>query len=193
MNAGAAVEGAARGGPSLAERAAAILRDEIANGALASVGLADKRWSTIRHDLGALTPFPINHTDDLLRAVLELIAPVGVRPPLIEPVFTPPAGREVEPGGSAVITLAVQNDRPLDVEVGFTWSDLVAPPDRRIEADRIRLIPQRVRIPTGGTADLAIILHVPAAALSGQYRTLIQAADDSGLSALLTFPVGRLT
>ena len=131
MNAGAAVDGAARGGPSLTERAAAILRDEDRRTApCASVGLADKRWSTIRHDLGALTSVPINHTDDLLRAVLELIAPVGVRPPLIEPVFTPRAGREVEPGGSAVITLAVQNDRPIDVEVGFTWSDLVAPARR---------------------------------------------------------------
>src|SRR4051794_15823179 len=73
MSAGPVAESAHSDGRSLAERAAAILRDEIANGALASIGLADKRWSAVRHDLGRATSSSIDR-DALIRTVLDLIA-----------------------------------------------------------------------------------------------------------------------
>jgi hypothetical protein len=190
MSAGPVAESAHSDGRSLAERAAAILRDEIANGALASIGLADKRWSAVRHDLGRATSSSIDQ-DALIRTVLDLIAPPSCQQPSAPSVFAPRAANEVEPGGSAVISMAVQNDGPTDVELSFTWTDLVAPPDRRIDADRIRLDPPRARIPANHSADLEIVFRAPLEAASGVYRSFVQATDEPDLSAVLTFPVGR--
>jgi hypothetical protein len=197
---------------TLGERAAAILRDEIEHGALANVAAASQAWSTYPRHL--LTPEATRRLaaefGGLLDTVLDLLTPPrrpaaasSLPPPAavpdhdanqggqtIEPLPVLRARRSVPPGGAAEIHTRLQNDGPTPAEVGFVWSDLVAEPDGRIHAGRLRLLPGRVRVPPGACADLAIGLEVPDDAQPGLYHALLQATDRVGLRALLTFPVG---
>jgi hypothetical protein len=200
------------GTPTLAERATAILRDEIANGALANIAVARPMWPAHRRDL--ITPEATRRLaaelGGLLDTVLDLLAPPprslagsSLPPPAavpdhatergqqtIEPLPVLRARRSVTPGGAAEIHTGLRNDGPTPVEVGFVWSDLVAEPDSRIHAGCLRLLPSRVRIPPGTFADLAIALDVPNDARPGLYHALLQATERAGLGALLMFPVG---
>lgn len=211
MNAGSPVVMPERGTPTLAERATAILRDEIANGALGNIATASRVWSAHHRDL--LTPEATRRLaaefGGLLDTVLDLLTPpprtaaVSSLPPpaavldlaaergrqTIEPLPVLRARRSVPPGGAAEIHTGLRNDGPTPVEVGFVWSDLVAEPDGRIHAGCLRLLPGRVRIPPDAFVDLAIGLDVPDDARPGLYHALLQATERVGLSALLTFPV----
>jgi len=209
MNVGSPVVMPERGGPTLAERATAILRDEIANGALGNIATASRVWSAHHRDL--LTPEATRRLaaefGGLLDTVLDLLTPprtaaASSLPPsavldlaaepgrrTIEPLPVLRARRSVPPGGAAEIHTGLRNDGPTPVEVGFVWSDLVAEPDGRIPAERLRLLPGRVRIPPDAFVDLAIGLDVPDDARPGLYHALLQATERVGLSALLTFPV----
>jgi hypothetical protein len=210
MNAGSPVVMPERGTPTIAERATAILRDEIANGALGNIATASRVWSAHQRDLLApeatrrlaaefgglldtvldlLTPPPRTAASSLPppSAVLDLAAERGRQ--TIEPLPVLHARRSVPPGGAAEIHTGLRNDGPTPVEVGFVWSDLVAEPDGRIHAGYLRLLPGRVRIPPGAFVDLAIGLDVPDDARPGLYHALLQATERVGLSALLTFPV----
>jgi hypothetical protein len=211
MNAGSPVVMPERGTPTLAERATAILRDEIANGALGNIATASRVWSAHHRDL--LTPEATRRLaaefGGLLDTVLDLLTPpprtaaASSLPPhaavldlaaergrqTIEPLPVLHARRSVPPGGAAEIHTGLRNDGPTPVEVGFVWSDLVAEPDGRIHAGCLRLLPGRVRIPPGAFVDLAIGLDVPDDARPGLYHALLQATERVGLSALLTFPV----
>jgi len=211
MNAGSPVVTPERGTPTLAERATAILRDEIANGALGNIATASRVWSAHHRDLLApeatrrlaaefgglldtvldlLTPPPRTAAASSLpppSAVVDLAAERGRQ--TIEPLPVLRARRAVPPGGAAEIHAGLRNDGPTPVEVGSVWSDLVAEPDRRIHAGCLRLLPGRVRIPPGVFVDLAIGLEVPDDARPGLYHALLQATEHVGLSALLTFPV----
>jgi hypothetical protein len=196
---------------TLGERAAAILRDEIEQGALANIAAASQVWSAHHRDL--LTPEATRRLaaefGGLLDTVLDLLTPprrsaAASSPPpaavpdyaadqggqTIEPLPVLRARRSVPPGGAAEIHTRLQNDGPAPAEVGFVWSDLVAEPDGRIHAGCLRLLPGRVRVPPGAWADLAIGLEVPDDARPGLYHALLQATDRVGLRALLTFPVG---
>jgi hypothetical protein len=194
---------------TLGERAAAILRDEIEQGALANIAAASQVWSTHRRDL--LSPEAAHRLaaefGGLLDTVLNLLTPpppAASSPPTpaatpdhgadqgqrIEPLPVLRARRSVPPGGAAEIHTRLQNDGPTPAEVGFVWSDLVAEPDARIHAGCLQLLPGRVRVPPGACADLAIGLAVPNDARPGLYHALLQATDRVGLRALLTFPVG---
>jgi hypothetical protein len=190
--------------PTLTERAAAILRDEIANGALTNIAAASRVWPA--HRLGLMTPEAtrrlVAEFGGLLDTVLDLLAP----PPrssaavsdhaverggqTIEPLPVLRARRPVPPGGAAEIHTSLRNDGPTPVEVGFVCSDLVAEPDGRIHAGCLRLLPGRVRILPDDFAGLAIGLDVPDDARPGLYHALLQATERAGLRALLTFPVG---
>ena len=211
MNAGSRVVMPERGTPTLAERATAILRDEIANGALGNIDTASRVWSAHHRHLLApeatrrlaaefgglldtvldlLTPPPRTAAASSLpspAAVLDLASERGRQ--TIEPLPVLRARRSVPPGGAAKIHTGLRNDGPTPVEVGFVWSDLVAEPDGRIHAGCLRLLPGRVRIPPGAFVDLAIGLDVPDDARPGLYHALLQATERVGLSALLTFPV----
>jgi hypothetical protein len=211
MNAGSPVVMPERGTLTLVERATAILRDEIANGALGNIATASRVWSAHRRDLIApeMTRRLAVELGGLLDTVLDLLAPpprssaASSPPPLaaaqdptaergqqtIEPLPVLRARRSVPPGTAAEIHTGLRNDGPTPVEVGFVWSDLVAEPDGRIHADCLRLLPGRVRIPPGAFVDLAIGLDVPDDARPGLYHALLQATERVGLSALLTFPV----
>jgi hypothetical protein len=200
-----------RGTSTIAERAQAILEDEIAGGALANIAAATRVWSAHRRDLvlPEVTRRLAAEVGGLLDTVLDLLAPLP-RPPAaspllpligqnhapqrgqqpVEPVPVLRARRPAPPGGTAEIRTTLQNDGPTPVEVGFLWSDLVGEPDGRIRASRLRLLPDRVRVPPGACADLTIDLDVPNDASPGLYHALIQASERGGLRALLMFPVG---
>ena len=199
------------GTATLGERAAAILRDEIEHGALANIAAASQVWSTHHRDL--LTPEATRRLaaefGGLLDTVLDLLTPpsrsaAASSPPpaamlpdyavdqgrqTIEPLPVLRARRSAPLGGAAEIHTRLRNDSPTVAEVGFVWSDLVAEPDGRIHAGCLRLLPDRVRIPPGACADLAIGLEVPEGARPGLYHALLQATERVGLRALLTFPV----
>lgn len=200
------------GTATLGERAAAILRDEIEHGALANIAAASQVWSTHHRDL--LTPEATRRLaaefGGLLDTVLDLLTPpsrsaAASSPPpaamlpdyavdqgrqTIEPLPVLRARRSAPLGGAAEIHTRLRNDSPTLAEVGFVWSDLVAEPDGRIHAGCLRLLPDRVRIPPGACADLAIGLEVPEGARPGLYHALLQATERVGLRALLAFPVG---
>jgi hypothetical protein len=204
MNAGSTVVLPDRDPSTLTERATAILRDEIANGALANIAAASRVWPA--HRLGLITPEAtrrmVAELGGLLDTVLDLLAPppgssaavsdhaAGRGRQTIEPLPVLWARRSVPPGGAAEIHAGLRNDGPTPVEVGFMCSDLVAEPDGRIHAGCLRLLPGRVRIPPGDLAGLAIGLDVPDDARPGLYHALLQATERAGLRALLTFPVG---
>jgi hypothetical protein len=212
MNAGAPVVMLDRSMPTLAERATAILRNEIANGALANVAAASQAWPTHRRDL--ITPEATRRLaaelGGLMDTVLDLLAPPprssaasSPLPPAavldhpaeqgqqtIEPLPVLRARRSVPPGGAAEIHTGLRNDGRTPIEVGFVSSDLVAEPDGRIHAGCLRLQPGQVRVPPGAFVHLAIGLDVPHDARPGLYHALLQATERVGLRALLTFPVG---
>ena len=203
MNAGSTVVLPDRDPSTLTERATAILRDEIANGALANIAAASRVWPAHRLDLIApeATRRLMAELGGLLDTVLDLLAPPGSSAAVsdhaagrgrqtIEPLPVLWARRSVPPGGAAEIHAGLRNDGPTPVEVGFMCSDLVAEPDGHIHAGCLRLLPGRVRIPPGDLAGLAIGLDVPDDARPGLYHALLQATERAGLRALLTFPVG---
>jgi hypothetical protein len=198
-----------RGTPTLTDRATAVLREEIANGALANIAAASQVWSTHHRNLiiPEATRLLAAELGGLLDTVLDLLAPPrpsaasSLPPPAaldhaaggqqtIEPLPVLRARRSVPPGGAAEIHTGMRNDGPTSVEVGFVWSDLVAQPDGRIHAGCLRLLPGRVRIPPGAVIELAIGLDVPNDARPGLYHALLQATKRVGLRALVTFAVG---
>ena len=197
--------------PSLADRAHAVLRDEIASGALANVTAASRVWSAHRRDVVVpeMTRRLAADVGGLLDTALDLLAPLprssaasswpppagqdrapqrGPQP--VDPVPVLRARRPAAPGGTAEIRTSLQNDGPAPVEIGFLWSDLVGEPAGRIRASHLRLAPGRVRVPSGALADLTIGLDVPDDAHPGVYHALLRATGRAGLCALLTFPVG---
>jgi hypothetical protein len=199
------------GTAALGERAAAILRDEIEQGALANIAAASQVWSAHHRDL--LSPEATRRLaagfGGLLDTVLDLLTPspssaaASSLPPsavmpdyaadqgrqTIEPLPVLRSRRSVPPGGAAEIHTCLRNDGPTPAEIGFVWSDLVAEPDGRIHAGCLRLLPGRVRVPPGACVDLTIGLDVPDDARPGLYHALLQATERMGLRALLTFPV----
>jgi hypothetical protein len=189
--------------PPLAERAAAILRDEIRNGALGNIATAHQRWPAVYRDLVAAAASPrAAGVGGLIGDVLDLLAPPspagrdGSAPspppaaPALPPVPVLTAPRAAPPGGTSVIRAGLQNDGPDAVEVAFAWSDLVAAPDNRIAASRLRLSADRARVRPGEALELTIVLDVPREARAGLYRVVVQTTADLGPCALLTFPVG---
>ena len=156
MNAGPQAARLDRGTPTLAERATAILRDEIANGALANIAAASQGWTA--HRRGLITPEMTRGLEaefvGLRDAVLDLIAPPATvdgrttsRPaartdqaveraqPKIEPLPSCCARcAACLPAAQQKFTLACGTTALLPFEMGFVWSDLVAEPDGRIHS-----------------------------------------------------------
>jgi hypothetical protein len=198
----------------IAERVDAILRDEIANGALSNIVAAGQVWSAHRRDLvlPETTRRVAVELGGFLDAVLDLVAPPpgsaatttirptvdrgsseGGRGELAEPVPLPVlrARGSAPPGGTAEIRTALWNDGPTPIQSGFVWSDLVTGTDMRIEAGYLVLLPGRVRIPPGASAGLTIELRVPGDARPGLYHALLQATEPVRSSALLLFQIER--
>jgi hypothetical protein len=192
---------------AIVQRVQAILDHEIAGGALANVAASTRKRSDHPFGLGLpeVTRQLAAEFGGLLETVLDLLAPLPqsavVRPAadqdrpqgvqqIVEPVPVLRARRCVPPGGTAEIRTTLQNDDPASLDVGFVWSDLVGEPRGRIHASRLRLLPTRVRVPPGASADVTIGLDVPDDATPGLYHALLQAGERTGLCAFLTFPVG---
>jgi hypothetical protein len=200
-----------RGNVPLLERASAILRDEIANGALADIRADGRTGSTSGRDVNveAATHLWEPELDGLVHTVLDLLAPLSRTSPgspsepaalvdhaldrarrVLEPLPHLRALRPVAPGSLVDVHTALRNDGRLPLEVGFAWSNLIAGPAQEIPASCLRPLPSRVRVPSGGSADLVIVLDVPGDAESGLYHGVFQATGSAGAAALLTFPVG---
>ena len=192
---------------AIVQRVQAILDDEIARGALANIAASTRKQSD--HPFGVHLPEVTRRLaaefEGLLETVLDLLAPspqpAVVRPAVdrdrpqraqrsVEPVPVLRARRSVPPGGTVEIRTTLQNDDPASLDVGFVWSDLVGEPRGLIEASHLRLLPARVRVPPGASADVTIGLQVPDDATPGLYHALLQAGERAGLCAFLTFPVG---
>ena len=192
-------------GSALTQRVAAILHDEIANGALANIRDAGQTWSAqtssaLNRDAVAATTMrhPVDSADVLLAEVLDLLAPrpaaeghhQAARAQQAVPSPAVLSAQDDAPaGGSAEIRTSLQNDGPTPFDAGFIWSDLTAEPDGLIPASYLRLAPERVRIPPGGRVELTISLDVPVKAQPGLYRVLLQSKENTGLLAVLSFPV----
>jgi hypothetical protein len=167
---------------NIADRAAAILRDEIADGALANITRAKRVWST---DPGAIVA-------SLARAYTRPAAlPDTPRYETTsdEQVVVLQARRSVVPGASAKIETLLSNDRRRPIDVGFWCTDLLSASGARITPDRVRLEPASVRIPPAATAPLAILVDVPFDAAPGVYRGLLQAADLLDVQAIVSLSV----
>ncbi|WP_448639307.1 hypothetical protein [Geodermatophilus sp. URMC 63] len=195
---------------SLADRANAVLREEIASGALANIAAASRVWSASRRDLVApeITRRLAAEVGGLLDTVLDLLAPLpripaaaALLPDLgydrpsqeqqqpLDPVLFLRARRPAPPGGRAEIRTTLRNDGPAPVEIAFLWDDLLSDRGDRIRASCLRLLPGRVHVAAGAFADLLIGLDVPDDARPGLYHAALQAPGLTGLRALLTFPV----
>jgi hypothetical protein len=210
MDATAPLSTRARDRPAIAQQMNRILQEEIAGGALANIATATRVWSAHRRDhvVPGLTRRLATEFSDFLNPVLDLIAPVQQpaaqwQLPPTEPAEPPPEGKLVEsvpvlrarrpgaPGGTVGIRTALQNEGPAPVEAGFRWSDLVAEDGGHIRAACLRLLPCRLTVPPGVSADLVIDLSVPDDATSGEYHTLLETTDRGGSRALLIFRIGR--
>jgi len=102
MNAGSPVVMLDRSVPALAERAAAILRDEIASGALANIAAASRVWSMHRRDLiiAEATRRLAAEVGGLVDAVLDLLAP----PPASSAASSlPPVAAVLDYGGALCV------------------------------------------------------------------------------------------
>jgi len=199
---------------ALADRAASILRDEIANGALGNIMAVEhpfrSSWLT---DLFTGGPSAARIVGDAVEAVLDLLPRVfspivehsygpGALPAPVPPVTelmpgAPTAPRvptvrrsePAKPGGLATLTTRLSNDGNDPVDVRFRWDDLVSSPAARISSPHVRVLPDLLHLVPGELADILVVLDVPAAARPGLYSTLLGADDLPDLQALLMFPV----
>lgn len=170
--------------PSIVERAAAILRDELSLGALENIARADRIWSAQEVDLfGVGTRRRLRQDiETVLDTVLDLLAP---RSDALSVLRSP---YPVAPGRAAEIQTRLANDTQQPVELSFACSDLMSPSQSRIDAERVRISPTPLHIPAGKVGDMSIRLEIPHDARPGVYKALLQATDAS-VRALLTFSV----
>jgi hypothetical protein len=196
--------------PTIVERATAILRDEIAGGALSNIAESTRVWAENRRGLFSSQVIPRMRADleALLEPVLDLLAPPTTVDPRVEPAVTGPGNertsgphsidafpvlrspRSGSPGHAAEIRTHLRNDGPRAVEVGFVCSDLINEAARRIPGDCVWLHPRQPLVPPGGVVELVIGLDVPVDAIPGLYHALLQATELPELGAVLKFPVG---
>jgi len=180
----ASSEGSAEG---IVSRAAAILRGEIAAGALANVGQASRTWSQYRVPslLGGGLGRSAGSLDTLLESFIESLiqaSPVS-RLPTVRP------GGPVRPGETARLVASLVNDAARAVDVRFACGDLLNQSGGRISRRNIRLEPTPLRIEPGRHSELRIALQVPPEALPGTYAALLQADPIHGPRANLLVTV----
>jgi len=170
----------------IAERAAAVLRDELATGALANIDHAVRMWSArepgVYHVEAARRV--LSDIESFVEGVLDVLVAAGNALSDLHP-----AGW-ASPGSVAQICTRLANETRQPVEAAFACTDLIAPPNKVIRAERVRVSPLRVQIPPGETVNLAIAVLVPENASPGIYQALLQSPDIAGLRALVTVPVG---
>lgn len=186
---------AASSSTDIADRAAAILRDEIEHGALANITTASQIWAASRPTNVLEQALSSRVRDDIARvldAVLGVLAP-GTRgsdpdrpdPPLhrLQPLAA------ARPGTSAAIVSRLLNERPRQTELRFASTDLVSDTGHRIASDRVEIAPSVMRLQPHETARLDIRIRVPDNCPPGRYTGLLQAAGIPVVQAMLTLAV----
>ena len=163
--------------PGIADRAAAILQDEIAHGALANVAQANQ--APLARQMGRRVA---NELERFLDTLLDLLAPA---------VPELRSAHSVAPGQAAEILTRLWNDGPRPRQIDFRCSDLVTASGNRVPAGCVRLRPVPIYIPPGTAAELSIHLEVPADTRPGVYRGLLQARGMQDLRAQVTLAVGE--
>ena len=95
------------------------------------------------------------------------------------------AAHEVSPGDIAHISLRLENDDSEADECILCATDLAGAPGYRIPAAHVRAIPQPVRVPGAGSAEVQIEVRVPSDTPPGLYTGLVQVDDGESLRALV--------
>lgn len=168
----------------IAERAAAILQQEVADGALSNIATSSTMWSSSRRDLISAVSRAHTELEDLAATVLDILT-------------TRPAPRQHLlqstlpgiPGVPNELRARLRNDSQRVVDLCFACSDLVADSGQRIPSAFVELSPTRLRLLPGDEDDVTIRLHVPENAVSGVYRGLLSSTEFNGPRALVQFPV----
>jgi hypothetical protein len=115
-------------------------------------------------------------------------APTGLQLPAAENQICRATTR-TRPGEAVELTVGLANDdleRPAQIELFCT--ELLAGPDRCISRDQVTLLPPRLEIPPGGSADVVVRISVPPGA-AGTYGGLLQGVGRSQLQALVSVRV----
>src|SRR5437762_87629 len=164
-----------RQGSSIAQRAAAILQQELADGALSNIATSSTMWSSSRRDLISAVSRARTDVEDLAAAVLGILTTrAAPRQDLLQ--LTEPGS----PGVPSELRARLRNDSHRLVDLSFACSDLVADTGQRISSACIELVPARLHLLPGDEDDVSIRLHVPENALPGLYRGLLRATNFNG-------------
>jgi hypothetical protein len=97
----------------------------------------------------------------------------------------------VTPGQVSRIPLHLANDNAEADECSLWSTDLIGPSGRRIPAAHVRVIPQPIRVPGGGSTDIQIEVRVPSETAAGDYTGLLQSDDGNAVRALVHISVRR--
>ena len=210
-----ALRGFASTTSEVVQKAASILEEEIAAGILAAKQVedrflnvqelrekdADQISARFRNDAHEVVDIVI----DLLEAGLKSIGGVARRVISIRPggrrsgrsapgnIPTLFAAEPASPGGAAELKMLLENEsRDQSEEFSFQASDLIsATTGERIEAACVSFQPSPVMLEPGGTAEVSILVHVPAGTSPGLYSGLFQAARMEQLRAVLSIEVSE--
>jgi hypothetical protein len=169
---------------NLAKRAAAILREEIAAGALGNIAQSNRIWLASRRDrFGShLVRHVRTDIEQLVQALLDVLPPnpdITVLRPL-SPI------RRGQTGGIRA-WLANSTSDPSDLQ--FICSDLAGDSGGYMRANCVRISPQPLHLPAGQVVQLDLTVCIPGDVSPGVYRATLQAADCPTLRAVVSVPV----
>jgi hypothetical protein len=176
----------------IAEGAAAILRQEVADGALANIASSDRMRAQTPELMSAATRARAD-LEDLAAAVLDLLAPrskarrTSASWPEALHVLQPPVPGV--PGRLTEIRARLRNDRPGPTDLSLACTALLTGSGESVPSDCIALRPERLRLGPGEEGDVSIRLAVPATAQRGLHRGLLQSSNCNGLCAVVRLPV----
>ncbi len=196
------------GGASIVERAAAILEEELKTPLLhESPGLSPLGDPPTRGpaELGGAPGQAGRDARALVDALLRPLAPGGTSrgtaaggAPAEErpsrdaellatdgPVFRVTA--RARPGQLIELAIGLVNDDPdAPAEVELFCTDLLAAPDLRLPGARVTMLPSRLQLEPGGSADVVIRVDISPGAARGSYVGLLRATNLDDLQAIVT-------
>ena len=185
-----------REGSSIAQRAAAILRQELADGALANIARTSTIWASPPRDLMSAVSRARNEFEDLAATVLDVLASGPAPRPHVAaaPQYADATHvlQSLEPGVAGAPTelrARLRNDSRHPVDMSFACTDLVAASGQRISSAYVVLSPSQLHLQPGDEVDVRIRIHVPENAAAGVYRGLLQATNSNGPRALVQVPI----
>jgi hypothetical protein len=94
-------------------------------------------------------------------------------------------------GNAARLSLHVENDDAESDKCALFVTDLLGPSGHRIPVSHVRVSPQPLSIPAGGSVAVQIEVRVPSGTPAGDYTGLVQADDGQALRTLIQVRVNR--